>query len=156
MKFRSLRRGVAILGVAAAAAVSVIAAPTAAEAHGIQLQLPGLLRLSPRSGSVDDDPIGNYSTTKACPASYRTMAMVALQAHDGTPNRLSGNLVPTAEKPSGALNTALKFVILSSDLTTGYYEVDLLCYNADFKSVKADVNLIKVNVEAGTWFAVIR
>ncbi|BCB84703.1 hypothetical protein [Phytohabitans suffuscus] len=159
MKLRNVRRSLAALGVAVATAVSVIAVPAAAQAQGAKphhgFELP-LLRFSPSSGSVNDDPMANFSAGKKCPAGYRTLAMVALQAPDGTAQRLSANFVPTDVRPSGVLNTALRFVILSGDLTTGYYEVDLLCYNAAFEPVKANVNVIKIDVEAGTWRAIVR
>ncbi|MDQ7911135.1 hypothetical protein RB614_42265 [Phytohabitans sp. ZYX-F-186] len=153
MKLRNVRRSLAVFGATAAAAVAVIAAPAPAQAHGGNW--PGLLRLSPTKGSVNDNPMASYSATKACPADHRTAGMVALAAPDGTSLRLSGNFVPTAARPSGTLDTALIFTVLAGNLTTGYYEVDVLCFNAAFESVKADVNLIKIDVEAGTWKALI-
>ncbi|MFD0742116.1 hypothetical protein ACFQ1L_09670 [Phytohabitans flavus] len=153
MKIRNIRRSLAIFGVAVATAVAVIAAPTAAQAHGSKhrgFELPGLLTLSPKSGALTTAPVATFSTTKACPSNYRASGVVALQ-QDGEPKFLSGNFVPTTAKPSGTLDDALIFTVLTNDITTGWYEIDVLCYNDAFEWVRGNVNAIKIDVEAGTW-----
>lgn len=156
MQLRNVVRRIAIFGVAAVAAGSVtagsaLAAPTAAQAH--RADHPGWLLLSPKSGLLTDNPIANYSTTKACPKSHRALAAVTLAGEGDAPIFVGGNFVPTHTPPSGTLNsTSLRSVVLANNLTTGYYEIDLLCFNDDFSGfVKADRNWIRIDVEAGTW-----
>lgn len=153
MRHRNVRRGAMVLGVAvAAAAVSALAVPTAAQAHHPS-NLPGLLVLSPFNGALTDNPVADYWTTKPCPTNYRALATVALESPDGTSNFLTANFVPTGTLPSGSLDsTSLRSVVLANDLTTGYYEVDLLCFNSDFSGVAtADKTWIKIDVAAATW-----
>ncbi|MFY1634950.1 hypothetical protein ACN27F_17035 [Solwaraspora sp. WMMB335] len=151
MQLRNVRRRVAVLAVAAAAAVAAIAAPTAAQAH--HGHRPGWLILSPTSGLLTDNPIADYSTTKPCPANHRAVGAVALEGGDGTPLFVGGNFVPTTTPPSGTLNsTSLRSVVLANDLTTGYYELGVYCFNDDYTSyVTANRTWIKIDVEAGTW-----
>jgi hypothetical protein len=154
MFHRNVRRAAAICTLAAAA---LAVAPAAAQAQSVKVQIPGLLSLTPSHGALTDNPIANYQTTKACPADHRALGAVVLPSADGTPNFLGGNFTPTAAKPTGTLaDTSLLSVVRAADLATGYYEVDVLCYNADFTdAVKADVNVIRVDVENGTWCSLI-
>jgi hypothetical protein len=152
MVHRNVRRAAAIATFAAAA---LAVAPAAAQAHTqpAKVQLPGIVSLTPGHGLLTDNPIANYKTTKACAADHRALGAVVLESPDGTPNFLSDNFTPTAAKPSGSLaGTSLLSVVRAADLTTGWYEVDVLCYNADFTdAAKADVNVIHIDVEDGTW-----
>lgn len=153
MNKRLVRRGIAVLGLAVAALLPALASPAAAQASATTINIPGLLSLTPASGKLTDNPIATYKTTKACPADHRAAGAVALLSKDGTPNFLGDAFTPTAAKPSGTLaGSSLQSIVLASKLTTGFYEVDLLCLNDDFSDAyKADVNVIHLDVEKGTW-----
>lgn len=157
MNNRNVRRGIAVLGLAVAAVVPALASPAAAQASPTKVSIPGLLRLTPSSGQLTDNPIAAYKTTKACPADHRALGAVVLQGSDGTPNFLGGNFTPTDAKPSGTLEgSSLQSVVLAAGLTTGYYEVDVQCYNDDFSdAADADVNVIRIDVENGTWCSLV-
>lgn len=157
MKNKNVRRGMAIFVAAVAAAVAVGVAPAPAQAHGHgHFELPGLLLLSPGKGSLADDPMATFSTTKACPADHRAAANVSLRGPDGLPRQLSSNILPTSARPQGTVDSALLFTVQADDLQTGYYEIDLVCYDDNSDLVKADINLIKIDVAAGTWKALVR
>jgi len=152
MKRTHTRRGARLAGLIAATAVAALIAPSVAQASAFH---PGKLKLTPSSGSLQDKPIASYQATKACPAANRALANVSLDEGNGVSDPLTQNFIPTATPPSGSLSiVSLGSVVLSSDLPSGGYRLDLLCYNDDFSStVTADSVWIHIDNEAGTWHA---
>ena len=153
------RRGVALLGLAGAALMAALAVAPAAQAApetATHTFVPGLLLLNPWTGSLDDRPIGTYQATRACPTNNRAFGSVSLLREDGS---VLGNAAPvfisTSELPSGTLSTSsLSDFVRAFNLTSGYYQIEVRCFNDDFASVvTADKNWIKIDLDKGTWRA---
>jgi len=153
MAHRIVRRAALLLGLAGAMAGAVLSAPAAQAATPHQSR-PGLLVLDPGQGSLTDKPVADYHATKACPSPNRALAQVALEGSDGTfIDTMTADFTPTAAVPSGSLDTAsLSLYALAHGLSSGDYQIAVLCYNDDFSNVvTADTVTIEIDTAAGTW-----
>jgi hypothetical protein len=140
---------------AAAAAVILAITAVSVPAQAAPGDGPGGLTLTPDHGLTTDNPVANFSTVTACPASLRGLYQVMLFASDGTTQlgSMTDDGTPSDTPPSGTLNTAtLQSFLTSNGMPSGDYEIGILCFNADFsQSTIADDVWITVNLEAGTW-----
>jgi hypothetical protein len=116
---------------------------------------PGGLTLTPTSGTTHDDPIANFTAANACPADHRNQGAVGFLSEDEFPVLvgLTSNFTPTATPPSGRLDegTGLADVMAANGLSSGDYQIAVVCFTPTFDTVVPDNVWIHVDLEGGTW-----